>query len=195
MQITRPKPPAAAAPVAPTATAAPAAQPETPRPAAAAPRPAGAEETKRTAVVRRTITPAPTGKALLPTARPTRGAEQRNRGRLTVANATEAEEERMRSVAAFRRRTQRLKGHGAQESREKITREIVLPETITIQELANRMSERAVDVIKFLMRQGKMVTLTDSLDADTAQLIAEDLGHTVKRVAESDVEEGLYDNP
>ena len=195
MQITRPKPPAAAAPVAPTATAAPAAQPETPRPAAAAPRPAGAEETKRTAVVRRTITPAPTGKALLPTARPTRGAEQRNRGRLTVANATEAEEERMRSVAAFRRRTQRLKGHGAQESREKITREIVLPDTITIQELANRMSERAVDVIKFLMRQGKMVTLTDSLDADTAQLIAEDLGHTVKRVAESDVEEGLYDNP
>jgi len=199
MQITRPKPPVIAAPA---VAATPASQPDAaprpeaaPRPAAAAsPRAAGGEDAKRPAVVRRTITPAPTGKALLPAARPTRGAEQRNRGRLTVANATEAEEERMRSVAAFRRRTQRLKGHGAQESREKITREIVLPETITIQELANRMSERAVDVIKFLMRQGKMVTLTDSLDADTAQLIAEDLGHTVKRVAESDVEEGLFND-
>jgi translation initiation factor IF-2 len=199
MQITRPKPPVVSVPA---AVAAPVAQPEAaPRPAATASprsatdgaRPAG-DEPKRQAVVRRTITPAPTGKALLPAARPTRGAEQRNRGRLTVANATEAEEERMRSVAAFRRRTQRLKGHGVQESREKITREIVLPETITIQELANRMSERAVDVIKFLMRQGKMVTLTDSLDADTAQLIAEDLGHTVKRVAESDVEEGLFND-
>ena len=74
-------------------------------------------------------------------------------------------------------------------------REIVLPEAITIQELASRMSERAVDVIKFLMRQGKMVTLTDVLDADTAEIIAEDFGHTVKRVAELDVLEGLYGNP
>jgi translation initiation factor IF-2 len=101
----------------------------------------------------------------------------------------------MRSVAAFRRRTQRLKGHGQQEAKDKISREIVLPETITVQELANRMSERAVDVIKMLMRQGRMVTLTDTLDADTAEIIAEDLGHTVKRVAESDVEEGLFDTP
>src|SRR5580700_3284889 len=57
------------------------------------------------------------------------------------------------------------------------------------------MSERAVDVIKFLMRQGRMVTLTDTLDADTAQLVAEEMGHSVKRVAESDVEEGLFDRP
>ena len=71
----------------------------------------------------------------------------------------------------------------------------MLPETITVQELANRMSERAVDVIKMLMRQGRMVTLTDTLDADTAEIIAEDFGHTVKRVAESDVEEGLFDRP
>ena len=132
---------------------------------------------------------------MLPTPRPARGAEQRNRGRLTVASATAGEEERTRSVAAFRRRTQRLKGHGAQEAKEKIAREIVLPEAITIQELASRMSERAVDVIKLLMRQGRMVTLTDVLDADTAQLIAEEMGHTVKRVAESDVEEGLFDRP
>src|SRR5690606_6833935 len=63
----------------------------------------------------------------------------------------------------------------------------------TIQELANRMSERAVDVIRMLMKQGQMVKITDVIDADTAQLIAEELGHTVKRVAASDVEEGLFD--
>ena len=70
-----------------------------------------------------------------------------------------------------------------------------IPETITIQELANRMSERAVDVIRLLMKQGQMHKITDAIDADTAQLIAEELGHTVKRVAESDVEEGLFDTP
>jgi translation initiation factor IF-2 len=151
------------------------------------------EEVKR--VIRRPSVAAPAGKVMLPTPRPTRGAEQRNRGRLTVATATAADDERTRSVAAFRRRTQRLKGHGQQESKDKIAREIVLPETITIQELASRMSERAVDVIKLLMRQGRMVTLTDTIDADTAQIIAEDMGHTVRRVAESDVEEGLFESP
>jgi translation initiation factor IF-2 len=144
---------------------------------------------------KRVLTPVTPVKTALATPRPSRGAEQRQRGRLTVATATSTEDERTRSVAAFRRRTQRLKGHSQSDSKEKITREIVLPETITIQELANRMSERAVDVIKVLMRQGKMVTLTDTLDADTAQIIAEDMGHTVKRVADSDVEEGLFENP
>ena len=162
-------------------------------PAAALTRTTGEEETR---VARRsTLTPLVPQKVLVPTPRPARGGEQRNRGRLTVANATSIEEERTRSVASFRRRTQRLKGHGAQDQKEKISREIVLPEAITIQELANRMSERAVDVIKLLMRQGRMVTLTDVLDADTAELIAEEMGHTVKRVAESDVEEGLFDRP
>jgi translation initiation factor IF-2 len=126
---------------------------------------------------------------------PSRGGEQRNRGRLTVATATSEEEERTRSVAAFRRRTQRLKSYGAAEQKEKISREVILPETITIQELANRMSERAVDVIRLLMRQGEMHKITDVIDADTAQLVAEEMGHTVKRVAESDVEEGLFDTP
>ena len=72
-------------------------------------------------------------------------------------------------------------------------REVTIPETITIQELANRMSERAVDVIRILMKQGHMAKITDTIDADTAQLLAEELGHTVRRVAESDVEEGLFD--
>jgi translation initiation factor IF-2 len=141
------------------------------------------------------LTPLAPQKVLVPTPRPARTGEQRNRGRLTVANATSIEEERTRSVASFRRRTQRLKGHGAQDQKEKISREIVLPEAITIQDLASRMSERAVDVIKLLMRQGRMVTLTDVLDADTAELVAEEMGHSVKRVAESDVEEGLFDRP
>ncbi|HEY4737545.1 MAG TPA: translation initiation factor IF-2, partial [Xanthobacteraceae bacterium] len=131
-------------------------------------------------------------KLAVPTPRPARGAEQKNRGRLTVTTATSAEEERTRSVASFRRRVQRMKGV-VQEQKEKITREVVLPETITIQELANRMAERSVDVVRILMQQGHMAKITDTIDADTAQLIAEELGHTVRRVAEADVEEGMFD--
>jgi translation initiation factor IF-2 len=119
---------------------------------------------------------------------------QKNRGRLTVVTALSADEERERSVAAFRRRVQRLKAHAADEPKEKLAREVIIPETITIQELANRMAERAVDVIKLLMKQGHMAQINDMIDADTAQLVAEELGHTVKRVAESDVEEGLFDS-
>ncbi|GLI91564.1 translation initiation factor IF-2 [Methylocystis echinoides] len=127
---------------------------------------------------------------------PSRGGEVKNRGRLTVTTATSGEgEERTRSVASFRRRVQRLKGFGQAEQKEKVLREVILPETITIQELANRMSERAVDVIRLLMKQGAMHKITDVIDADTAQLVAEEMGHTVKRVAESDVEEGLFDTP
>ncbi|MDF0517458.1 translation initiation factor IF-2 [Bradyrhizobium yuanmingense] len=118
---------------------------------------------------------------------------QKERGRLTVVTALNADEVRERSIASFRRRTQRLKGHAANEPKEKLIREVVIPEAITIQELANRMSERAVDVIRMLMKQGAMHKITDVIDADTAQLIAEELGHTVKRVAASDVEEGLFD--
>jgi len=121
------------------------------------------------------------------------GAEKR-RGRLTVVTALSADEERERSVAAFRRRVQRMTGH-RDEPKEKITREVTLPETITIQELANRMAERAVDVVRLLMKQGHMAKITDTIDADTAQLIAEELGHTVRRVSEADVEEGMFDTP
>ncbi|MDH2402535.1 translation initiation factor IF-2 [Bradyrhizobium sp. SSUT18] len=118
---------------------------------------------------------------------------QKERGRLTVVTAFNADDVRERSIASFRRRTQRLKGHAANEPKEKLIREVIIPEAITIQELANRMAERAVDVIRMLMKQGAMHKITDVIDADTAQLIAEELGHTVKRVAASDVEEGLFD--
>jgi translation initiation factor IF-2 len=128
-----------------------------------------------------------------PAPKPTRSGVQKNRGRLTLVTALSADEERERSVAAFRRRVQRLKGHAADEPKEKLVREVIIPETITIQELANRMAERSVDVIKLLMKQGHMAQINDVIDADTAQLLAEELGHTVKRVAESDVEEGLFD--
>jgi translation initiation factor IF-2 len=128
-----------------------------------------------------------------PAPKPTRSGVQKNRGRLTLVTALSADEERERSVAAFRRRVQRLKGHTADEPKEKLVREVIIPETITIQELANRMAERSVDVIKLLMKQGHMAQINDVIDADTAQLLAEELGHTVKRVAESDVEEGLFD--
>ncbi len=118
---------------------------------------------------------------------------QKQRGRLTVVTALTADDVRERSIASFRRRTQRLKGHAANEPKEKLIREVIIPEAITIQELANRMTERAVDVIRLLMKQGAMHKITDVIDADTAQLIAEEMGHSVKRVAASDVEEGLFD--
>ena len=118
---------------------------------------------------------------------------QKQRGRLTLVTALNADDVRERSIASFRRRTQRLKGHQSSEPKEKLVREVVIPEAINIQELANRMSERAVDVIRLLMKQGAMHKITDVIDADTAQLIAEEMGHTVKRVAASDVEEGLFD--
>ena len=123
----------------------------------------------------------------------TKADADKRRGRLTVTNALAEDEDRNRSVAAFKRRTERLKkqAQGFQMPTEKMTREIVIPEAITIQDFANRMAERAVDIIKILMKQGEMHTINDVIDADTAQIIAEELGHRVKRVSESDVVEGL----
>jgi translation initiation factor IF-2 len=129
-----------------------------------------------------------------PTPKPARGGEKR-RGRLTLVTALTVDEERERSAAAFRRRERRKTGHRDDEPKEKIAREVTIPETITIQELANRMAERGVDVVRILMQQGHMAKTTDTIDADTAQLIAEELGHTVRRVAESDIEEGMFDAP
>ncbi len=151
--------------------------------------PEAEEDDRRPA--RRGVGGAPVRPAAAPKA-PRAGAPKQ-RGRLTLVTALTADEIRERSVASFRRRTQRMTGHRDSENKEKLAREVIIPETITIQELANRMSERGVDVIKILMKQGHMAKMTDTIDADTAQLIAEELGHTVRRVAESDVEEGLFD--
>ncbi|TDQ61888.1 translation initiation factor IF-2 [Maritalea mobilis] len=122
--------------------------------------------------------------------------DDRRRTRLTVTSALSGDSERDRgpSLAAMKRRREKQKGRGPQQAKEKISREVTIPEAITVQELANRMAERAVDVIKLLMQQGQMATINDVLDADTAELIAAELGHTVKRVAESDVEVGLFED-
>ena len=122
-----------------------------------------------------------------------RGGERRRGGKLTINKAFEEGGDRQRSLASMRRRVEREKKKlaGVQDAPTKVLREVVIPEVITIQELSNRMTERAVDVIKILMKQGIMMKITDVIDSDTAQLVAEELGHTVVRVAESDVETGL----
>ncbi|MBB3612950.1 translation initiation factor IF-2 [Rhizobium sp. BK602] len=120
--------------------------------------------------------------------------DDRRRGKLTVTTADVDEDgnARGRSLSAMRRRQEKFRRSQMQETREKISREVVLPETITIQELSQRMSERAVDVIKYLMKEGQMMKPGDIIDADLAELIAGEFGHTVKRVSESDVEQGIF---
>ncbi|WP_428672096.1 translation initiation factor IF-2, partial [Roseibium sp.] len=163
-----------------------------PAPAAARPKPEAreaGEEDRSNKGLRAVKRPK---QAPAPTARP-RGGEDRRRSKLTISSATGGDDgQRARSLASMRRRQEKAKRGQQQVVREKISREVVLPEAITIQELANRMAERAVDVIKLLMKQGQMLKINDVIDADTAELIAEEMGHTVKRVSEADVEEGLF---
>ena len=122
---------------------------------------------------------------------PRRGEERRVRGRLTIINALD-EEQRQRSLASLKRRQERQKKQiTGPQAQAKIQREVVIPEVITIQELANRMAERGVDVIKYLMKDGAMHKITDVINSDTAQLVAEEFGHMVRRVSEADVEEGF----
>ena len=117
---------------------------------------------------------------------------ERRRGKLTVTRALSDDDERTRSVAAYRRHLQRVnKGHAAVPAGPAGPREVIIPETIAVSELANRMARRVVDVIKVLMKNGMTPTANDIIDADTAELVAAEYGHTVKRVAESDVLEGL----
>ncbi len=119
--------------------------------------------------------------------------DRAGRTRLTLSNALD-EQQRERSLASLKRQRERQKLQalgGARQERVKITRTVQLPEAITIQELANRMAERAVDIIKFLMKQGQMLKINDVIDADTAELVAAEFGHAVKRVSEEDIEEGF----
>jgi len=120
-------------------------------------------------------------------------AGEKRRPRLTLVTAFQADEVREHSQASFARRNRRrMKDQASGDTKEKLVREVTIPEFITIQELANRMAEPGRTVIAMLMKQGQMHKITDVIDADSAQLLAEELGHTVKRVAESDVEEGLF---
>ena len=122
----------------------------------------------------------------------TKGEDDRRRGKLTLSTATSGEEARARSLSSMRRRQEKFKRAMHNEPREKVLREVILPETITIADLANRMSERAVDIVKFFMKQGQILKPGDVIDADTAELVASEFGHTVRRVAEADIEEGVF---
>ncbi len=120
-------------------------------------------------------------------------SDNRRRGKLTIQNILDGDEERQRSLASVRRAREREKQRRLDPGtgREKIEREVIVPEAISVADLANRMAERSVDVIKLLMKQGQMVRQNDILDADTAELVVEEFGHIVKRVSEAGVEEGF----
>ncbi len=129
-------------------------------------------------------------------AAPKKGADDRRRaGKIDVQAAIEGEDDRVRSLASMRRQRERERRQAELErlrsDQVKVVREVVLPDNITVQELANRMATRAGDVIKALMKMGVMATITQTLDADTAELVVQEFGHRVKRVSEDDVELGL----
>ena len=131
-----------------------------------------------------------------PVAAPKKGTDDRRRtGKIDVLAAIEGEDDRVRSLNSVRRQRERERRQTELErlrsDQVKVVREVVLPDTITVQELANRMASRVPDVIKALMKLGVMATITQSLDADTAELVVQEFGHTVKRVSEDDVEIGL----
>jgi translation initiation factor IF-2 len=118
----------------------------------------------------------------------------RRTGKLTISQAltNEGDNTRMRSLAAVRRAREKERHRMmGDDDQQKVVRDVVLPETITVQELAQRMAERSGDVVKALMRMGVMATITQSIDADTAELIVSEFGHRLRRVSESDVELGL----
>lgn len=186
--------PAAEAPV-----AAPA-EPAAPAPAADA---APAEPASPAAPAPRRFTPvqsAPAPKRPEPIAakkpgapqRDRKGADERRGGKLTVTRAlNEDEGARARSLAALKRaREKERRAHfgGQQQQREKQVRDVIVPEAITVQELANRMAEKGADLVKALFKMGMMVTVNQTIDQDTAELLVEEFGHNIQRVSESDVD-------
>ena len=126
---------------------------------------------------------------------PPKGGDNRRGGRMTVTQALNRDYERDRSMsmAAQKRAREkaRLAAQGPKEPAKKVFREVIVPETITVGELANRMTEPTGEVIKKMMGLGVMATVTQSIDADTAELVIEEFGHKIKRVTDADVEVGL----
>ena len=123
--------------------------------------------------------------------KPRDDAGGRRAGKLTLKDALSGDGGRQRSLAAMKRKQERArqKAMGQSQSREKVVREVQLPETIVVQELANRMAERVADVVKALMKMGVMATMNQTIDADTAELIIDEFGHKVVRVSDADVEQ------
>ncbi len=129
-----------------------------------------------------------------PVLAPRRDEPRQRRAKLTVTRAlNEENEERIRSEARVKRQREKLRQQIAQEPQPQLkqVREVVVPEAITVQELANRMAERSADVIKALMKMGVVATINQTIDTDTAELLVTEFGHKIKRVAEADVEVGL----
>ncbi|OYY70479.1 MAG: translation initiation factor IF-2 [Sphingomonadales bacterium 28-55-16] len=126
--------------------------------------------------------------------RPTRGAadDRRQSGKLTVTRALEGDDgARARSLAALKRAREKEKrshGGGNRQVQVKQTRDVVVPETITVQELANRMAEKGSDLVKALFKMGMPVTINETIDQDTAELLVEEFGHNITRVSDSDVD-------
>jgi translation initiation factor IF-2 len=183
----------------PAPAAAPAAEPEA---APTADEGAGAEEAptggaaavpaaRRFTPVAAPKRPEPAKKPAHP-ARDRKGVEERRSGKLTVTRAlNEDEGARARSLAALKRaREKEKRAHFAGQSapREKQVRDVVVPEAITVQELANRMAEKGADLVKALFKLGMMVTVNQTIDQDTAELLVEEFGHNIQRVSESDVD-------
>ncbi len=125
--------------------------------------------------------------------RNTKGREGfgRRSGKLTISQALEGEGGRQKSIAAMKRKQERArqKAMGQMQEREKVVRDVQIPEAIVVSELANRMAERVAEVVKALMKMGMMVTQNQVIDADTAELIVEEFGHKVVRVSDADVED------
>ncbi len=182
---------AKAAPVQETTAAAPAAEApaRAAAPAAAAPAPRRFTPVVSAPVRRPEATPA---KKPAAPARDRKGADERRGGKLTVTRAlNEDEGARARSLAALKRaREKERRAHfsGQSQPREKQVRDVVVPEAITVQELANRMAEKAADLVKALFKMGVMVTLNHTIDQDTAELLVEEFGHNIQRVSENDVD-------
>ncbi|WP_370690762.1 translation initiation factor IF-2, partial [Falsiroseomonas sp.] len=204
----RPAPAPAAAPqgapgaVAPGAKPAAAATAETPaaKLTLKARAPMAEDEEAPRGAVRRPGMPGPAGavkKAVMPPAKKSLvpGGDRRRDGRIDVSAAIEGEDERTRSIASVRRARERERRQQElarlRSGAERVVRDVVVPEAITVQELANRMAARGGEVVKALFRMGVMATLTQSIDADTAELVVQEFGHRIRRVAEGDVEIGL----
>ncbi|OYU37029.1 MAG: translation initiation factor IF-2 [Novosphingobium sp. PASSN1] len=183
--------PAAAEPVAAAAVEAKpeaAAAPEAP----AAPEPAVQTAPRRFTPVVAPKRPEPAAKKPAHAPRDKGAGDRRQAGKLTVTRAlNEDEGARARSLAALKRaREKEKRAHfaGQSQPREKQVRDVVVPEAITVQELANRMAEKAADLVKSLFKMGMMVTINQTIDQDTAELLVEEFGHNIKRVSDSDVD-------